>query len=102
MSAPIMLPTANSPCPRLTAVIAVTSSGSEVPNATSVAEMMCFGTPILSAMMLTVGIRTCAETTMIAIDPMSLRSVPSPLASSASTSSPFSAVAPAALAHRMD
>ena len=102
ISAPIMFPTANSPCPRLTAVIAVTSSGSDVPNATSVAEIICFGTPILSAMMLTVGIKIWAETTMIAIDPMSLKSVPNVPDASSSASSVLSVSDGIEPAHRMD
>ena len=75
MSAPIILPTANSPCPRLTAVIAVTSSGSEVPNATNVNDMIDSGTLNLIARTLTAGMRICAEITTTAIEPISLRSV---------------------------
>ncbi len=40
---PITLPSASSPWPLLTAVIAVTNSGSDVPNATSVAAMIASG-----------------------------------------------------------
>ena len=102
ISAPIIFPTANSPCPRLTAVIAVTSSGSDVPSATSVAEMMCFGTPMRSAMILTAGIKICAETTIIAMDPMSLRSVPNAPASSSSAPSVLSASDGVVPAQRID
>ena len=46
MSAPITFPTASSPWPFFdSGYTAVTSSGREVPNATSVAAMMLSGTP---------------------------------------------------------
>ena len=68
MSAPMIFPTARSPCPRRAACTAVISSGSEVPNATIVAAMTDCGTPHRTAMILIAGIRTFAlrTTPMIA------------------------------------
>ena len=56
MSAPITLPTANSPWPRRAAVTAVTNSGNDVPNATSVAAITLSGTDMRTAASVTPGI----------------------------------------------
>ena len=98
----MMFPTANSPCPRRTAVIAVTSSGNEVPNATNVAAMISSGMLNFMASVFTVGIRICADTTTNAIDPISLNSVRTVFDSLCSVSSSCSEVVVIAPAQRID
>ena len=50
MFAPIILPSDSAPCPLASAVIAVTSSGKEVPSATKVSAITVSGTPSSVAM----------------------------------------------------
>ena len=64
--APMILPRESAPWPFIRAVIAVTSSGRDVPRATKVSEITVSGTPIAAAIAIPLSTRRSAPTAITA------------------------------------